>query len=186
MKIVVNYTHYVFTNVFQFRPVAFVVQTQPGRFEVRESHSTPKGPRSRTLASFLELTDEVIEKVQAQADKPPTAAELTHLALKAGAPVRGSELDKAARETLRRIANGESPDPMLRRLLVDALSNEGRGNRPADSKTFISDAARAATRWIGVGAEDRASALRELLELADALPVRRRPHEIGFPRLKSA
>ena len=136
--------------------MAYVVATKPGRFEVRESISTPDGPRSRTLASFRELTDETIGKVQARSDKPPTADELTRLALKAGAPVRGSKLDEAASETLRRIASGEQPDPKLRRLLIDALSDQDRGDRPADPKGLVSDAARAATQWIGVGAEDRA------------------------------
>jgi hypothetical protein len=166
--------------------MAYVVATKPGRFEVRESASTASGPRSRTLASFRELTGEVVEKVQARAEKPPTAEELARLALKAGAPIRGSELDEAAKETLRLIASGERPDPMLRQLLLDALADEDRSDRPAASQGRVSDAARAATRWIGVGVEERASALRELLELADALPVRLRQHEIGFPRLKSA
>lgn len=166
--------------------MAYVVATKPGRFEVRESASTDSGPRSRTLASFRELTAEVVEKVQARADKPPTSEELTRSALKAGAPVRGPELDEAARETLRLMASGGRPDPMLRRLLLDALSDEGRGDRPADPKARVSDAARAATQWVGVGAEERGDALRELLDLADALPVRLRSREIGFPRLKSA
>jgi len=166
--------------------MAYVVATKPGRFEVRESASTDSGPRSRTLASFRELTAEVVEKVQARADKPPTAEELTRSALKAGAPVRGPELDEAAKEALRLMASGERPDPMLRRLLLDALSDEDRSDRAADSKARVSDAARAATQWVGVGAEERGNALRELLDLADALPVRLRPHEIGFPRLKSA
>jgi hypothetical protein len=165
--------------------MAYVVATKPGRFEVRESVSTPEGPRSRTLASFRELTAETVEKVQARSEKSPTAAELTQLALRAGAPVRGSELDQAASETLRRIASGEQPDPKLRRLLIDALSSQGPNDRPPESKSVVSDAARAATQWIGVGAEDRAHALRELLELADALPIRLRPPEIGFPHLRS-
>ncbi|HKF81520.1 MAG TPA: hypothetical protein VKB23_01005 [Solirubrobacterales bacterium] len=160
--------------------------TKPGRFEVRESASTASGPRSRTLASFRELTDEVVQKVRERADKPPTAEELTRSALKAGAPVRGPELDQAARATLRLMASGGRPDPMLRRLLLDALSDDDRSDRPADPKARVSDAARSATQWVGVGAEERGNALRELLDLADALPVRLRPHEIGFPRLKSA
>jgi replication-associated recombination protein RarA len=166
--------------------MAYVVATKPGRFEVRESASTPNGPRSRTLASFRELTEEVVEKVQSRAEKPPTAEDLTRAALKAGAPIRGPRLDEAAKETLRLLANGEQPDPMLRRLLLDALSDHGPHQPATSSQSRISDAARAATQWIGIGAEERAGALRELLELADALPIRPRPHEIGFPRLKSA
>src|SRR6476469_6042773 len=139
--------------------MAYVVATKPGRFEVRESASTTSGPRSRTLANFRELTSEVVEKVQARADKPPTAEELTRSALKAGAPVRGPELDEAARETLRLMANGERPDPMLRRLLLDALSDEDRSDRPVASKARVSDAARAATQWVGVSVEERGKAL---------------------------
>jgi hypothetical protein len=165
--------------------MAYVVATKPGRFEVRESVSTPEGPRSRTLASFRELTAETIDKVQARSEKPPTAAELTHLALRAGAPVPGSKLDEAASETLRRIASGEQPDPKLRRLLIDALSSQASGDQPSKPKGLVSDAARAATQWIGVGAEDRGNTLRELLELADAVPIRLRSHEISFPRLSS-
>ena len=165
--------------------MAYVVASKPGRFEVRESASSASGPRSRTLASFRELTGEVVQKVQERADKPPTVEELTRAALKAGAPVRGPALDEAARETLRLMAGGDRPDPMLRRLLLDALSDEDRSGRLADPKARVSDAARAATQWVGVDAEERGIALRELLDLADALPIRMRPHEIGFPRLKS-
>jgi len=165
--------------------MAYVVATKPGRFEVRESVSTPKGPRSRTLASFREMTAETVERVKESSQKPPSAAELTRLALRAGAPVRGSELDEAARETLRRVASGEQPDPKLRRLLIDALSGQSENRIPRDSKGLVSDAARAASQWIGVGAEDRGNALRELLDLADAMPIRLRPHEIGFPHLRS-
>jgi len=165
--------------------MAYVVATKPGRFEVRESTNTPDGPRSRTLASFRELTAEVVEKVQARSDKPPTAAELTRSALKAGAPVRGTGLDEAARETLRRMAAGERPDPMLRQLLLDALEDEDRSDRPEATRGRVSDAARAATQWVGVGAQERGQALRELLDLADAMPIKLRPHEISFPRLKT-
>jgi hypothetical protein len=165
--------------------MAYVVATKPGRYEVRESATTPKGPRSRTLASFRELDAATVEKVQSQAEKPPTAAELTRSALRAGAPVRGSELNEAASETLRRIAAGEQPDPKLRRLLLDALSHPDLSGRRSKPKGTVSDAARAASQWVGVSSEDRADALRELLELADALPIKPRPHAIGFPRLRS-
>lgn len=164
--------------------MAYVVATQPGRFEVRESKATEKGPRSRTLVSFRELTDEVIEKVQASAAKPPTAEELKRAALKAGAPLQDSELDEATKKALRRIASGDRPRPLLRRLLLDALLGEN-GAQPSGSTRPVSDAARSASEWIGVAPEARAQALRDLLELADALPIRGRPHEIGFPRLKS-
>ncbi|MGN6217195.1 MAG: hypothetical protein ACTHN7_09610 [Solirubrobacterales bacterium] len=165
--------------------MAYVVATHPGRFEVRESKATEKGPRSRTLASFRELTDEVIEKVRATADKPPAIEELKRAALKAGAPIQGSELDEATKKAVRRIASGDRPRPLLRRLLLDALLGEESGTKPPSSTTPISDAARSASEWIGAAPKERAQALRDLLELADALPIRPRAHEIGFPRLKS-
>jgi hypothetical protein len=167
--------------------MAFVVATKGGRFEVRESRSTPDGPRSRTLASFTELTDAVIEKARTRAAKPPTAEKLREAAARAGAPVGGSPIDDSARETLRRIANGERLDPMLQRLLADALDpSEKERGQAAEPKPGISDSARAATQWIGVSLTQRAEALRELLELTDALPVRVPPADIGFPRMRSA
>jgi hypothetical protein len=108
------------------------------------------------------------------------------MAARAGAPVRGSEVDEAARQTLRLVANGKRPDPMLRRLLLDALDDGDRSDRPARAAGDVSAEARAASEWIGVDPAERAKTLRDLLELADALPIRLRPYEIGFPRLKSA
>ena len=158
--------------------MAFVVQTKRGRFEVRESRSTDAGPRSRTLASFTEFGDEVVEKARARAEKPFDAAQLREAALRAGAPLVATPLDEAARETLRRVAGGERLDPMLRTLLLDALVD--------NESSPVSDAARSATEWVGAGLAERGAALRDLLDLTDALPLRRRPDEIGFPRLESA
>lgn len=162
--------------------MAYVVPTKRGTFEVRESHLTPKGPRSRTLATFREMTDEVIVKARSRASKPLETEELRSAAARAGASVPGTPVDRAAREALRLLAGGERLDPMLRTLLLDAL-NPGPGAtvHPA----AVSDTARSATEWIGASPERRGEALRDLLELADALPVLIRSDEIGFPRLRS-
>jgi len=166
--------------------MAFVVPTKKGNFEVRESRSTPEGPRSRTLATFKELDDAAIKKAQAKATKPLSADALREAALRAGAPVAGTPIDGAARELLGLIANGARPDPMLKRLLLDALAKEDRSDRPTNPEAVVSDAARAAAEWIDVSPRQRGDALRDLLLLADALPVRLRSDEIGFPRLRSA
>lgn len=167
--------------------MAFIVATKRGTFEVRESRTTPKGPRSRTLASFSVLTDEVIDKAQTRAAKPPSAEELKEAAVRAGAPISGDPVDESARETLRRIASGEQLDPMLHRLLLDALSDQNQaGDRPAEASAAVSDSARAASQWLGASLTQRGEALRDLLELSDALPVRIPAMEIGFPRLRSA
>src|SRR6266851_4963848 len=117
--------------------MAFVVPTRRGAYEVRESHNTPKGPRSRTLATFREMTDEVVQKARVRATKPISAEELRGAAARAGAPIPGTPVDRAARETLRLLARGEPLDPLLRGLLLDALE---RGKGPAP----VSDGARAA------------------------------------------
>lgn len=144
---------------------------------------TPAGPRSRTLASFRELDDEVVEKVRSRATRPPTAEGLREAALRAGAPVASPPVDDAARRTLRLLSRGERLQPQLKRLLLDAL---GQGTNGAAAGPPVSDAARAAEQWIDTPPEERGRALRELLELADALPVAARGEEIGFPRLRSA
>lgn len=150
--------------------MAFVVPTKRGGFEVRESRSTPNGPRSRTLVSFKEMDSEVIAKALERSAKPLKPEALQKSALRAGAPVAARDIDRASRETLRLLAKGERPAPMLRRLLIDALVNEDRSDRPADPSATVSDAARTATEWIGSSLEERANALRDLLELSDALP----------------
>ncbi len=50
--------------------MAYVVARPKGRFEIRESVHTPKGPRARSLASFTQLTDEVLSKAGRKASRP--------------------------------------------------------------------------------------------------------------------
>jgi hypothetical protein len=166
--------------------MAFVIANKRGSFEVRESRATPAGPRSRTLATFRELTDDVIEKARERADTPPSAAELRRKALKAGAPVGESPAEEAARDLLREMARGNQPNPKLRALLRDALENVDHSDRARDPEATVSASARSVSEWIGVPAVERARVLEDLLFMADALPVRLRPVEIGFPRLSSA
>jgi len=166
--------------------MAFVVPTKRGSFEIRESRSTPAGPRSLTLASFGELTDETIEKARARAAKPLSAEELREAALRAGAPVAPLPVNHAARDLLGKLAKGQRPDPMLRRLLLDALANEDRSDLPSDPSATVSDNARSVSEWVGTTPAERGAALEDLLLLADALPLRRRADTIGFPGLKAA
>lgn len=164
--------------------MAYVVETKRG-YEIRESRSTPKGPRSRTLATFKELSDEVIEKARDRAAKAPDPKELREAAIRVGAPLAEEPVDRAARETLRLVALGAAIDPMLRRLLLDALGGVERQASDTGSPAAVSDAARAASQWIGASLERRGAALVDLLGLADALPFESRSEEIDFPRLSS-
>jgi hypothetical protein len=50
--------------------MAYVVVRPKGRFEIRESLHTPKGPRARTLANFEQLTDKVLDTARLRASRP--------------------------------------------------------------------------------------------------------------------
>jgi hypothetical protein len=162
--------------------MAFVVPTRKGRFEVRESKSTPEGPRSRTLVSFRELTDELIEKAQVKAEKPIDAEKLRRAARRAGAPVAGPPVDRAARELISELGKGRKLDPPLRYLLASLLSREGANDSQLPSDSGLSVAA-----WVGATPEQRGRALVDLLLLADAIPSAGRKKEpLRFPPLNRA
>jgi hypothetical protein len=165
--------------------MAFIVSTRKDSFEIRESHTTPEGPRSRTLASFKELDETAIEKAQARAGKPLDPDELRQSALRAGAPVAPRPVDGSARALLGKLAKGERPNPMLTKLLLDALEREDRSDRPRNPAATVSDSARSVSEWVGASSRERGAALEDLLGLVDALPLRRRPDTIDFPRLRS-
>lgn len=65
--------------------MAYVVARPNGRFEVRESLHTPKGPRARTLAGFEILTDEVLARAARRAARPFDAEAVLASAARAGA-----------------------------------------------------------------------------------------------------
>jgi hypothetical protein len=162
--------------------MAFVVPTRRDRFEIRESRSTPRGPRSQTLASFRELTDEVIEKAREKATKPPTAEELRRLARRAGAPVARRPVDRAARELIAEMGKGQKLDPTLRHLLIDMLEGEREGDEPIGS----TDTGPSISAWMAATPEERGRALVDLLLLTDALPSKARKKDpLRYPKLDS-
>lgn len=163
--------------------MAFVVPARQGRFEVRESRNTPKGPRSRTLVSFRELTDDVIEKARAKASKPPGAEEMRSAARRAGAPVARPPIEQAARELIAELAKGRRLDPTLRQMLVELLQ---RGYREGTEPSPANEAARSVAEWMVATPAIRGKTLVDLLLLADALPSGgRRGKPLRFPRLNS-
>jgi len=157
--------------------MAFVVTKPNGSWEVRESRRTPDGPRSRSLATFRDLTPEVIERVQERASTPVDTEDLRRRALRAGAPVAESEVDRAAAILLRETYFNRRPRPALEKLLVDTFA--GQDSPP------VSHEAERMKLWTGASKEDRARALVELLDLGDALPKRRRSTRSAFPRIGS-
>lgn len=64
--------------------MAYVVARPRGRFEIRESVHTPKGPRSRTLANFEQLTDKVLDTARGRASRPFDLDKVRASAVKAG------------------------------------------------------------------------------------------------------
>jgi hypothetical protein len=154
--------------------MAYIAKRAGQGWEVRESHSTPDGPRSRTLASFRTLSDETIERARGRAAKPLSAARLRAAARRAGAPVELPAADRAAGELLRELAAGREPHPTLCRVLADALDAE---------PTTPLDNARAAAGWLTATAAERGRALHDLLLLADAIPSRGRRDRERFPGL---
>jgi hypothetical protein len=160
--------------------MGFIVPTKRGTFEIRESRSTPKGPRSRTLASFHELDEEAIERACRRATKPISAEELKAAARRVGAPVAQAPADRAARELLSEIGMAREPEPRLRRLLSSML-----GDRPG-AAIVPSDPSRAVAQWMAATPRTRGKTLFDLLLLADALPHgARRGKPLSFPRLDS-
>ncbi len=157
--------------------MAFVVGRGAGRWELRESHATPSGPRSRTLASFRTLTPEVLAHARERSRRPLDEAEIRAAARRAGAPVSAPSADGAAAALLAELAAGRAPRGALAALLLEAL-DAGAGE--------VSDSARAAARWASATAAERGETLRDLLALTDRLPADRRAPQERFPRLSSA
>lgn len=157
--------------------MAFIVSKKNGTWEIRESQTTASGPRSTTLATFREFTDDVLAHAQDRAAKPLDHDELRRAALRAGAPVAVPPIDRAAQQLIHELSRGGKPRRGLRRLLASSIDSRDAG---------LSDAARAVQEWIGVSPGERGETLRELLLLADALPQSRRPDQIAFPRLDTA
>jgi hypothetical protein len=159
--------------------MAFVVPTKRGEFEVRESRSTPKGPRSRTLATFRELDDEVIERVRERAAKPPSAKDLRRAALRSGATVAPDPADRAARELIAELGRGNRPNPNLRHMLLGLLCGDGGNGVPPATAGGLAE-------WMASTPRERGKTLIDLLLLADALPHSgRRGKPLEFPRLDS-
>lgn len=165
--------------------MAFVVPRKRGGYEIRESRSTPDGPRSRTLATFKELTDEVIESARARATKSLSQEDLQRAAQRAGVPGPRDPVDRAARELVAELGKGHRVDPTLRNLLLDLLRRDG--SQTAAIPPPASDAKRSVAEWMASTPRERGRSLFDLLLLADALPHSGRVGKpLEFPRLDSS
>jgi len=162
--------------------MAYVVARRSGSWEIRESRATPSGPRARTLATFRALTPEVLEHARTRSTGALDAQELRRAALRVGAPVSAGAADRAAGELLAELGAGRGPRPALRRLLMDALQDDGSASAPGHR---ASDSARAAAAWVTATPQRRGETLWDLLLLTDRLPPARAGASRRFPRIQS-
>jgi hypothetical protein len=126
------------------------------------------------LASFRVLTPDVLEHAEQRATTTFDADAVVAAARRVGAAVEESAVDRAARELLVAMRGGARPSRGLARLVVDRLE-------PAQ----WSDPGGGIADWFNATDELRGETLREVLDLADALPQRRRG-ALTFPGLRTA
>jgi hypothetical protein len=91
--------------------MAYVVVRPNGRFEIRESVNTPKGPRARSLANFAVLTDEVLAQATSRATRPFDPTMVLAAADRAGVRVTLDARQASApgwKADVRRSAGGKS------------------------------------------------------------------------------
>jgi hypothetical protein len=162
--------------------MAYIYRRTGDRTEIREAHSTPRGPRSRTLVSFRgALRHEHLDRAEAAARRPFDREAIRRRARELGVAVEEPHADAAARELIGRLRRGAGLDSHLAALLRDRLAA-----LPADPMpTELADAA----EWIGASELERGRALRDVLRLYDAIarsrePVRAEPAR-RFPRFAS-
>jgi hypothetical protein len=162
--------------------MAYLYQRKSGRTEIREAHSTERGPRSRTLVSFRgSLRPEHLDRAEAAARRPFDRDALRRRARELGVAVEAPCADGAARELIARLRRGASLDARLAALLRDQLSALPAHALPEE----LAETA----EWIGASEHERGRALRDVLRLYDAIarsrePVRAAP-EPRFPRFAS-
>ena len=157
--------------------MAFIVSKPNGTWEARESHRTPRGPRSRTLATFREFTPEVARRIEERSSASIDREDLRRKVARAGAPVVESEADRAAAEVLREISRGRSLRPGLARLLSDSLA--------AGAGVPVDHEADRMKQWAGASTAERAEALADLLDLGESLPPATRKAATRYPRIES-
>ncbi len=156
--------------------MAFLVARKDGRFEIRESRATQAGPRSRTLASFRELDDDVLDRAAANAQRRFDRAAIQARAAELAVPRNTDRASRAARTLIAELRQGHRPAPSLVRLLRDELPAEPRPTPDTIEQAF---------EWLGKTDRQRGETIADLLDFGDAFPRRERPPRSIFPRIRS-
>ncbi len=138
--------------------MAYVVARRKGRFEVRESLHTPRGPRAHTLANFDVLTDEILARAAGKAERPFDVQAVLASSRRAGAPVTATVGAEGSADT------GKA---------VGTQSGTGVMSETSDpASRFVASSRRMALalrRTPVAGRTDPGSALIDLLGFADAV-----------------
>jgi hypothetical protein len=161
--------------------MAYLHVRRNGRVDIREAHSTPRGPRSRTLASFRPpLTDEHLDRAESAAARPFDRAAIVARARRLGVAVAHPSADLAAHRLIARLRSGAPLDPLLAGVLRERLERIASGPVADDLADVI--------EWLGASDSERGRALRDVLRLYDTI-VRSRaplaePEVRRFPRFE--
>ncbi len=171
--------------------MAYLVERKAGQIEIRESRMTERGPRSRQLARFRDvLTPAVLAEAAARATRPFDADALAGKARALGLRVESYAPEHEARALLARLHRDDPIDPVIARILREALDASCRGANKELGEVEVPEHLAEVAEWIGAPAAKRGEALRQLLDtfgrIAESRPVRRRRPEGRFPRFSSS
>jgi hypothetical protein len=159
--------------------MAYLYVRKSGRVEIREAHSTPRGPRSRTLTSFKgALTEDHLDRAQSASARGFDPDAIRQRARKKGIPVEASSADVEARSLIARLRRGARLDPVLAGVVRDRLLERESAPVPEE----LADVA----EWIGASDRERGDALRDVLRLYDTIArsrdAVREPQRRTYPR----
>jgi hypothetical protein len=138
--------------------MASIVRRKDGRAEIRESYTTPNGPRSRTLAIFRELTDADLDKAARRAARSFDRDKLLERARALGVPRFGDSASRSARALLAELQQGRPLAPSL----VTALQISLRGLSASNAVRWDM------LRWFGASDAERGETLREFVRARHA------------------
>ena len=159
--------------------MAYLYVRKSGRVEIREAHSTRKGPRSRTLASFQgPLLEEHLDRAESAATRTFDRDAIRDRAHELGVPIAATSADAPAHALIARLRGGARLDP----LLVGVL----RGQLESREAVPVPDELADVIEWIGASDHERGRALRDVLRLYDTITrsrdAVRAPPAQRFPR----
>lgn len=167
------------------------IRKQGDVFEIRECVPTPSGPRQRALARFRRiLTSADLDRAHAAARQPFDREELVKRARAQGIPVAEMPAHEEARRLLAYLRDGGTVEPILAKLLIEALAGFQLPTAPTGAgERAIPAHLEGVLEWVGRPESTRGRALRGLLRTASRVIQSRRAlrerADDPFPRFSS-